>query len=107
MDKNKYCYKIKNARLKSRISQTEMARVLSISRQTYIDIENGIRIPRADTIYNIAIATKTSINYFYYDKYSFGNIDQIAFLIDQLPNEKKLWYINILKNIIEYENSQK
>ncbi|HIF9273842.1 TPA: helix-turn-helix domain-containing protein [Photobacterium damselae] len=107
MDKNNYHHKIKNARLKSRISQSEMSRLLNISRQTYIDIENGIRTPRADTIHKIAIVTNTSISYFYYDTYDFGDVDQIAFLIEQLPNEKKLWYINVLKKIIEYENSQK
>ncbi|WP_052957597.1 helix-turn-helix transcriptional regulator [Photobacterium kishitanii] len=66
-----------------------MAEKLGISRQTYIDIENGVRIPKADTIYKISVITNQSINYFFYDNTEIGDIDQISILLEQLPESKK------------------
>ena len=49
---------IKTARIESKISQLEMSDLLKISRQSYIDIENGTRIPRSDVLFNISLITK-------------------------------------------------
>ncbi|PSX20038.1 XRE family transcriptional regulator [Photobacterium kishitanii] len=103
MDKMDFHKRIRQARIDSHISQIKMAKMLYISRQTYIDIENGIRVPKADTIYKIAIITNHSVGYFFYDNYQLGDIHQIGFLLEQLPNEKRKWYLKLLKKIIEYE----
>lgn len=81
-----------------------MAEKLGISRQTYLDIENGVRIPKADTIYKISIITNQSINYFFYDDVEIGDIDQISILLEQLPENKKKWFFEVLKKIIECED---
>ncbi|WP_305810248.1 helix-turn-helix transcriptional regulator [Photobacterium kishitanii] len=82
----------------------KMAEKLGISRQTYIDIENGVRIPKADTIYKISVITNQSINYFFYDNTEIGDIDQISILLEQLPESKKKWFFAVLKKIIECED---
>ncbi|WP_080896398.1 helix-turn-helix transcriptional regulator [Photobacterium kishitanii] len=56
--------KIKKARSELKISQLEMSNLLNISRQSYIDIENGTRIPRADLLFNISLITNKK-NYFF------------------------------------------
>ncbi|PSX16946.1 hypothetical protein C0W52_05075 [Photobacterium kishitanii] len=96
--------KIKGSRIISNISQKKMAEKLGISRQTYIDIENGVRIPKADTIYKISVITNQSINYFFYDNTEIGDIDQISILLEQLPESKKKWFFAVLKKIIECED---
>ncbi|OBU47643.1 helix-turn-helix transcriptional regulator [Photobacterium phosphoreum] len=103
MIKIEFHNKIRQARIESHINQTQMANKLDISRQTYVDIEKGIRIPRADVIYKIAIITTKNISHFFYDDYQVGDINQIGFLLTNIPEERKKWYLKVLKKIIEFE----
>ena len=95
--------KIRQARMDAHISQIQMSKMLNISRQTYVDIENGIRVPRSDIIYQISIITNRNISYFFYENYEMGDINQIGVLLERLPDEKKQWYLKLLKKIIEIE----
>lgn len=103
MNKINFIKKIRQARIDNHISQTQMAKMLNVSRQTYVDIENGIRVPRADIIYHISMITNHNVSYFFYDNYQLGDINQIGILLERLSDEKKQWYLKVLKKIIEYE----
>ncbi len=56
---------IREAREFQNITQVRMAQKLNVARQTYIDIENGKVVPRADVIQLIAKILKKHISYFY------------------------------------------
>ncbi|OBU29136.1 hypothetical protein AYY22_00980 [Photobacterium kishitanii] len=57
-----------------------MSNLLNISRQSYIDIENGTRIPRADLLFNISLITNKKITFFY-NEHNLSKLDHIAFLL--------------------------
>ncbi|GAW46563.1 helix-turn-helix transcriptional regulator [Photobacterium damselae subsp. piscicida] len=56
---------ILRARKSQNITQLEMAKKLGISRQTYVDIENGVRVPRVDLLNKISEITNKSVSYFF------------------------------------------
>ena len=37
------------------------------------------------------------------ENYEMGDINQIGVLLERLPDEKKQWYLKLLKKIIEIE----
>ncbi|WP_414478230.1 helix-turn-helix transcriptional regulator [Photobacterium damselae] len=55
---------ILRARKSQKITQLEMAKKLGISRQTYVDIENGVRVPRVDLLNKISEITNKPVSYF-------------------------------------------
>ena len=91
---------IKTARKESKISQLEMSDLLKISRQSYIDIENGTRIPRSDVLFNISLITKKNITFFYNDYYS-SKLDNLTFLFQGKTEIEKNHYIKLLELLIE------
>ena len=48
-------------RIGNQISQVEMAKVMGIARQTYIDIEKGKTEPRVSTLYKLANALDVDV----------------------------------------------
>ncbi|MGR5283051.1 helix-turn-helix transcriptional regulator [Photobacterium damselae] len=56
---------ILRARKSQKITQLEMAKKLGISRQTYVDIENGVRVPRVDLLNKISEITNKPVSYFF------------------------------------------
>ena len=91
---------IKTARIESKISQLEMSDLLKISRQSYIDIENGTRIPRSDVLFNISLITKKNITFFYNDYYS-SKLDNLTFLFQGKTEIEENHYIKLLELLIE------
>ena len=91
---------IKTARKESKISQLEMSELLNISRQSYIDIENGTRIPRSDLLFNISLITNKNITFFY-NEHHLSQLDKIAFLFQGKTEKEKNHYINLLESLIK------
>lgn len=91
---------IKAARKESKISQLEMSDLLNISRQSYIDIENGTRVPRSDILFNISSITKKDITFFYNECHP-SNIDTIISLFQGKTDIEKSHYIELLELLIE------
>lgn len=92
--------KIKKARIESNISQLEMSELLSISRQSYIDIENGSRIPRSDLLFNISLISNKNIDFFY-NKLDSIKLDQLTLLFQGKTEIEKDHYIELLELLIE------
>ncbi|KJG58913.1 hypothetical protein UA38_03975 [Photobacterium kishitanii] len=92
--------KIKKARSELKISQLEMSNLLNISRQSYIDIENGTRIPRADLLFNISLITNKKITFFY-NEHNLSKLDHIAFLLRGKTEAEKNHYLKILESLIK------
>ncbi|MEC6814321.1 helix-turn-helix transcriptional regulator [Photobacterium toruni] len=92
--------KIKKARMESNISQLEMSELLSISRQSYIDIENGSRIPRSDLLFNISLISNKNIDFFY-NKLDSIKLDQLTLLFQGKTEIEKDHYIELLELLIE------
>lgn len=92
--------KIKKARMESNISQLEMSELLSISRQSYIDIENGSRIPRSDLLFNISLIYNKNIDFFY-NKLDSIKLDQLTLLFQGKTEIEKDHYIELLELLIE------
>ena len=102
--------RIKELRMKSGISQKEMARLLNIKTSTYSNYENNYREPNADIIERIAKILDISIQYLLYgtEKEQQSNPYQ-AFIdfcftlgisietpVDQTPDGNNLHYIRML-----------
>lgn len=62
---NKYSNHIYEARQARKITQVKMAKLLNIARQTYIDMESGKTIPRADMLERISEITEFPIGFFF------------------------------------------
>ncbi|WP_256384112.1 helix-turn-helix transcriptional regulator [Photobacterium toruni] len=90
--------KIKKARIESNISQLEMSELLSISRQSYIDIENGSRIPRSDLLFNISLISNKNIDFFY-NKLDSIKLDQLTLLFQGKTEIEKDYYIECKRAI--------
>ena len=91
---------IKTARIVSKISQLEMSEQLNISRQSYIDIENGTRVPRSDILFNISLITKKNITFFYNECHQ-NQLDTLIFLFQGKTDIEKAHYIELLELLIE------
>ncbi|SMY15414.1 helix-turn-helix transcriptional regulator [Photobacterium aquimaris] len=91
---------IKKARSELKISQLEMSHLLNVSRQSYIDIENGTRIPRADLLLNISLITNKEISFFY-NEHNSSKLDHIAFLLRNKTDQEKNNYLEILESLIQ------
>ncbi|WP_412547357.1 MULTISPECIES: helix-turn-helix transcriptional regulator [Photobacterium] len=91
---------IKAARKESKISQLEMSDLLKISRQSYIDIENGTRVPRSDILFNISLITKKNITFFYNECHP-SKIDTLISLFQGKTDIEKTYYIELLELLIE------
>lgn len=55
--------RIKKARLSKQFTQQEMADKLGLSRQSYNEIENGVKIPKVSYVVAISDATGFSVNW--------------------------------------------
>ncbi|MEC6831384.1 helix-turn-helix transcriptional regulator [Photobacterium toruni] len=82
------------------MSQLEMSELLSISRQSYIDIENGSRIPRSDLLFNISLIYNKNIDFFY-NKLDSIKLDQLTLLFQGKTEIEKDHYIELLELLIE------
>ncbi|MEC6898373.1 helix-turn-helix transcriptional regulator [Photobacterium piscicola] len=91
---------IRKARIDSRISQQRMADLLGISRKTYYEIENGIRIPRTDVFYNISVITGVSISFLYGNEDK-NTIDSLGVLFKRLSQNDKKTYIDEINFVIK------
>lgn len=63
--------KILKARYRLRLSQDGMARLLGISKNTYINIETGKVKPKADVLYKLSNIINKNVAYFYHDQDDF------------------------------------
>ncbi|WP_159447855.1 helix-turn-helix transcriptional regulator [Photobacterium toruni] len=86
--------------MESNISQLEMSELLSISRQSYIDIENGSRIPRSDLLFNISLISNKNIDFFY-NKLDSIKLDQLTLFFQGKTEIEKDHYIELLELLIE------
>ncbi|WP_423809372.1 helix-turn-helix transcriptional regulator [Photobacterium carnosum] len=93
-------HKIKIARIESKISQIEISDLLNISRQSYIDIENGSRTPRSDLLFNISLITNKNITFFYNESHSII-LDRFILLFQGKTEKEKDQYITLLESLIE------
>lgn len=91
---------IKKARIELKISQIEMSDLLNISRQSYLDIENGTRIPRSDLLFNISLLTNKKITFFY-GEHNPTKIEYIEFLFKGKTENEKKQYIKLLEQLIQ------
>jgi transcriptional regulator with XRE-family HTH domain len=66
MERMTVLYSLRDLRRAKGLSQSEIARVLEISKSQYHSIENGKRKPSADVIYKLSLIYKTSMDFIYH-----------------------------------------
>lgn len=92
--------KLRQLRLNKKLTQSDMAKALNISRVAYTNYELGNREPDFETVKQIAIIYKTSIDYLLADREepvhekSFGERSFTSTLVSQLPHQLQKILIN-------------
>lgn len=79
--------KILKSRYALNLTQRDMALLLGISRNTYIKIESGIIVPKADLLLKVSKLTNKKITYFYNNEYR--NTEKILKLLDSSKGNRK------------------
>lgn len=65
--------KLKQLRIKNKVSQDELADGILVSRQTISKWENGVVLPSLDNLQALCAFFKVEINYFFDEKYDVRN----------------------------------
>lgn len=105
--------RLKNLRQKMGLSQTDVARALGVSRQSYNFYENGKRDPDTEMLKNIADYFNVSVDYLLgrnIDSSAQSSINPIGFtgdnsdiyeLYKQLPKQKQALVLEVTKAMLE------
>ncbi|HIF9104958.1 TPA: helix-turn-helix transcriptional regulator [Photobacterium damselae] len=93
---------ILRARKSQKITQLEMAKQLGISRQTYVDIENGVRVPRVDLLNKISEITNKPVSYFF-ERNNPMDCERLLGLLAELEPKRRDWYMKLFEKILEEE----
>lgn len=78
--------RVKHAREYAAISQVEMAKMLGVARQTYLDLETGKTPPKVDMLVKISIITNRNIEWLIFgeEHNEFRNIEKMTIHLDFL-----------------------
>ena len=84
-------YRLKELRLNKSLSQSEMAKKINLTQQTYSDYERGKTNPDIETLITIANILETTIDYLLGRSDDFGNVSiQQKSPSSLTPEEQKL-----------------
>lgn len=93
---------ILRARKSQNITQLEMAKKLGMSRQTYVDIENGVRVPRVDLLNKISEITNKPVSYFF-ERNNSMDCERLLGLFSELDPKRRDWHMKLFEKILEEE----
>ena len=105
MDLKSIGERIKSARLKSNLTQEELAALVDLSPTHISVIERGLKSPKLDTFIRIANALNVSADYLLFNDINNsaeGVIFELSESINKLPQERKEKIIAVIKILLEY-----
>ncbi len=96
--------KIREYRLKNKLTQEKLAEIVNLSPRYIAFIENGYKVPKLETFINILNALNASADYVLEDSINYKSKEKIYLIEDKLktlPSKYQKEILDILDCIIE------
>lgn len=109
MDYKRLGKKIREERIKNKMTQAHLAEISGISNNFLGQIERAEKIPSLETIVNISQSLNVTINSLMYDIPENDNIivSELLLALSKLENKDKLLLLDIIRCFSNMNNSEK